>query len=589
MPGIKDILTLPVADQIGLRKDLLRTSPELLLPWWRPCATSVLIVTDGGLDFGTGDFGLSTFVSMLINDGRSYVKFSITLAHLRSDVPDVAVMSGATGVARSIKDFHFDNPDHFTAEKYDEVWLFGIEISFWSASYSTRNGNHAAYPQDRLSDAELVTLNAHMRRGGGVFATGDHGALGRALCGSVNRVRSMRYWNSQVVNGQDEVGMSNARRNDTTQPGDAGTQFSDQSDDIPQPIHPKLYSSRISYFRRERYPHPVLCGPGGRITVLPDHPHEGQCIEPAVLTDKFAPDGSDEYPPLAGGGARVAPEVIAHSHVLAGNTATLGFSSKAPTQAHTFGAISAYNGHAAGVGRVVCDATWHHFVNVNLIGVVEGGGFDDLTPANSVTKHDGFMSTAAGQAVLQKIKEYYVNIGVWIAPPARHACFRSRFWWHALFADRIVEASLVRPDIALDKVPLDLLEHVGTSARDVIGRMAGQCASIEWIFDWFRVDFPELVREIEPWPPVPWPDPPPYLPVDPLKVFDVAIGAAVISLRQQYPYPSKETLDVGERAREIIRKGIEHGLARAISQANKDVAVFERNLKAGAERAKLRL
>lgn len=590
MNKLANVLKLSIAEQLRLRKDLARSSSEVLFPWWRPCSVSVLMVTDGGLDFGIGDFGLSTFVSLMLNDGRSYVRFNITLAHLRSDVPDTAVMVGAAGVAASVKDFRFDNPAHFADSMYDEVWLFGIETDFWNASYGTRNGNHAVYPADRLSDAELRVLNAHMQRGGGVFATGDHGALGRALCGSVNRVRSMRYWDSHFVGGQDEVGMNNARRNDTNQPGDAGSQFSDQSDDIPQAIHLKLYSSPISFFRRERYPHPVLCGPRGRITVMPDHPHEGECVAPTQLTETFPPDGTEEYPAASGGGPRVEPEVIAHSHVPAGNTATFFGSSKVATQAHTFGGISAYNGHAAGVGRVVCDSTWHHFINVNLIGVVEDGRFDDLEPANSPTKHDGFMSTPSGQAALAEIKEYFVNVGVWIAPPARHQCFRNRFWWEAIYRDRVVEASMVRTDIPLAEIPLELLHHIGSSARDVIGRMAGQCASIEWIFDLFRKNWPELVHLIDPWPPFPSPDPPPYLPIDPLKLFDTAIGAAVVSLRQHFPYPSKEAAqELNERASKVINEGLEKGLQRGLQQMAKDLSQFHKALDVGAERAKMKI
>lgn len=57
---------------------------------------------------------------------------------------------------------------------------------------------------------------------------------------------------------------------------------------------------------------------------------------------------------------------------------------------HSFGLVSAYDGHPAGVGRITCDSTWHHFINVNLIGVLAGGDFDDFqedstthTPANT--------------------------------------------------------------------------------------------------------------------------------------------------------------------------------------------------------------
>jgi hypothetical protein len=103
---------------------------------------------------------------------------------------------------------------------------------------------------------------------------------------------------------------------------------------------------------------------------------------------------------------------------------------KIPAIAHSFGVVSAYDGHRAnGMGWVVCDSTWHHFVNVNLIGVVEGGVFDEFAiPGESATKHDGFLSTPAGLAALNKIKNYYTNIGFWISPPGKHACFHRCTW-----------------------------------------------------------------------------------------------------------------------------------------------------------------
>ena len=40
-----------------------------------------------------------------------------------------------------------------------------------------------------------------MDGGGGLFATGDHGALGKALCGEVPRARSMRRWDDSSGGG----------------------------------------------------------------------------------------------------------------------------------------------------------------------------------------------------------------------------------------------------------------------------------------------------------------------------------------------------------------------------------------------------
>ncbi|MGB3798175.1 MAG: hypothetical protein WA952_00090, partial [Lewinella sp.] len=219
----------------------------------------VLLLANGFLDFGTGDFGLSTFVGALKHDGRSYVRFDITLAHRGGFVGDPGV-----AVARSIANFRFEDSDHFGDNTYDQVWLFGADRG--------ENGQ-------QLGNDELLILTDFMNAGGGVFATGDHGNLGKSLCGSVPRVREMRLWD----NASGKVGMVDPQRNDTNQSGrDTGSQFDDQSDDIPQNIAPKIYSSWIGGFWRETYPHPLLCSPIGRITVLPDHAHEGECIAPTT-------------------------------------------------------------------------------------------------------------------------------------------------------------------------------------------------------------------------------------------------------------------------------------------------------------------
>ena len=312
--------------RLNLKRRLeYRLHPELIHPWWRRCPVKVLLVTDGGLDFGEGDFGLSTLVRVLKNEAPGRARFELTLAHIR-DVSDVRMLAGEPGIANRIKQFRFDNTSHFTPTMYDQVWLFGIETNYSGMP------NRGTF----LADAEIAALHAHMQRGGGVFATGDHGFLGRALCGGLPRVRGMRHW-GDFPNSSDagnEVSMTGPRRNDTNQIGyDAGSQFSDQSDDIPQPLDLLLYSSYSSALTRARYPHPLLCGRTGRIDVFPDHPHEGECRVPPNVTESFG--GAEEYP-LDAGGTRIVPEVIAWSRVVAGNDSR---GTKTATVAHTFGAI----------------------------------------------------------------------------------------------------------------------------------------------------------------------------------------------------------------------------------------------------------
>jgi hypothetical protein len=361
-PSIKSLL-----DQTMERRAAYRNDPEAYLPWlMRRCTVRVLLVADGFIDFSTHDFGLSAFLDTLINDTLFYVRFDITLAHLRNDASDEEMAVGTAGVTRRITGFVFDNPNHFTTSMYDEVFIFASDTYYHYSSYSTREANPGNYPADRLGNAEYQALSAFMDGGGGVFATGDHGALGKGMCYELKRIRNMRYWDSTSPNFDlDEVSMSGPRRNDTNNAGHNGSQeFDDQSDDIPQTIQPRLYRTRYHHYCRGAYPHPLLCGPNGIIRVLPDHPHEGECIVPSDLTLTYPYDNSVEYPNAIGGSYRVSPEIVATSIVPAGNTA--GF--KTPTEFQRFGAICAYDGHRAGVGRASTDATWHHFININLIG-----------------------------------------------------------------------------------------------------------------------------------------------------------------------------------------------------------------------------
>jgi hypothetical protein len=583
-------------DLVARRRELLRDHPFAIFPWRRPCIVKALLVTDGSLDFGPGDFGLSAFVDILLHDGRSHVAFELTLAHLATGVSGAAVQQGAAGIARSVTGFEFDNPAHFTPTMYDQVWLFGFEFlgGYHQTFYANRDADRARFPDDRLGDAELDALTAHMNRGGGLFATGDHGTIGRFLCGSVDRIRSMRHWQDF---GGGQVSMTGSLRNDSNEVGhDPGAQFSDQSDDVPQRLDLRLYTTWAGLLREARYPHPVMCGRLGRIDVFPDHPHEGEAREPDDLT-LTCRDGSAEYPPAAGGGLRPRPEVVAWGHVPAGNTAVVNNQpTKQATQAHRFGVISTYDGHRAGVGRVVCDSTWHHFVNVNLIGVVESGGFDDFpspnpadpgTPGTHLSKHIGFLASPSGRAALDKIKEYYVNVGVWISPPERIDCMNSRLWWDLVWADRIVEATLERGTRSLDDIALVDLLHMGIHARDVLGRLAGACQSLHWVLPWFEEIYIELIPEIDPW--LPWEperlrDEPrlPFVDLQPL--LDITVGSALVALRQAYPYPPADRRQLDELSVEVAFKGATAGLRRGLEQLASDLRTAAELVQTGRRR-----
>ena len=506
--------------EIRQRQQEYEADPSARPVLLQPCEIKILMVTDGvgGFivgSFGVADFGLRALLGELAVPPNPWVRFEVTKAHRRTD-PNA-----------HISDFRFDAID---LSQYDEIWLFAVE----------RAGTE-------ISESELRVVAEFMDNGGGVFATGDHEDLGVAICGRIPRVRSMRkwYWPKPGPNGEPVAPkVDGPDRHDTLSPGnDPGVQFDDQSDDTPQHITPRMYSSEPwnPYFHRS-YPHPLLCGPRGAIQVLPDHPHEGECYEPSDLSASFTFDGhtTTEYP------AGAAPEVIAWSTIRGGRTSSdvKGFLN--PRQ---FGAIGAYDGHRVGVGRVSVDATWHHFFDVNLIG--ELGEPDPI-------KGIGFNATPAGHAAYEEIKVYHRNIGLWLAreETQKQIWERALWWvrWHPVIAMD------VRPTYLSDMAALDLNEllRIGREARGVLSKVTSQCTVHWWITQhMLRPQFPQLWEEmraaLDPWQRVA--DPSAESSEEPLQQpvpdvvgsahaemsLDAMLGAAVYGVASQFSTPNEET------------------------------------------------
>lgn len=386
-----------------------------------PCKQNILMVTDGSLSFGTAGFGLSEFVTIIKSGGHT-----VSTAH-RTGGGVASTIAGNFNFATAATPVNRTN--------YDQLWLFGFTSS-------------------ALSAAEQTTIAQFMQAGGGVFATGDHATIGSGMGTTLPRVRQMRNWAS--------VPMTSPDRHDTVlEPGSDGIkQFEDQSDDIPQRIFPVFFSNGGPDNQASSWNvHPVLRHESGAVDYLPDHPHESECLAPVPAAGNFA--GVEEWPMAAG--VRIAPQVVAVS-ISAGRFVTN--TGKPPVKPHSFGAISAYDGDAANVGRVVCDATWHHFVNVNLNGSGSGGRSGLYAAGNPTPEY-------------LKIQRYYLNTARWLAPKNRRSCWP--FLQAALtrFDFEIAELRLPLPH----PCPWDPLLKIGVVAEEVMTRHWGLGAMAEIVDD----------------------------------------------------------------------------------------------------------
>ena len=292
--------------------------------WWRrPSKVRILMYADGSVHFSGGGFlGLQYVYNLLKSRSYFYVDFQIEFAH-RDGTDPTATIPGALPLTSPALDL---------MNRFDEVWFFGIN------------------PTPNLTAAEVTLLDQFMAapKQGGVLVTGDHAELGKGIAGQITRAGGMRRypapqasppgWNTTLEEGPD---------------ANLTFDFNDQSDDEPQTIRYKRYSvdSMLAFQRRYR-PHPVLCGPDGPIDILPDHQHEGEALAPAVAV------GDPHWPSKAG--HQQLPEVIGFGRIK---------DPAATNHGKEIGVVSAYDGHNVDIGRIVADATWHHWFDINLTGV----------------------------------------------------------------------------------------------------------------------------------------------------------------------------------------------------------------------------
>ena len=396
---------------------LAKLDRQFVLTKYKECTPKILVVTDG-LSFNPADgFGLTQFVSTLAT------------STIHGMTPQVVTKVRTTG------GFRFDDPtEGVLKSRYDVVFILGI----YGAGTNP------------VSAAEKQAIGAFMQAGGGVFATGDHQDLGASMSADLPRVRNMRHWTSGTPH------VSNTNRISTNVSGaNEREDFDDQSDIIPQNLYPnfRTVAGNPAGVARPGMAHPLLqLAPLPGVTnpvieVFPDHPHEGECFVPTNLSTTFLLGSAnvDEWPAAPVGG-RVSPEAVAYSMSHGSGFSSGPTGPKDALVPRAFVAICAYDGQRANVGRVVTDATWHHFVNINLDGT--GSGLLGLQSAPGV---DG--------PALTRIRQYYRNIATWLMPKNTRRCLRfphflQELRHYPLFEEVVVPHVPIGPDPGPDPLPL---------------------------------------------------------------------------------------------------------------------------------------
>lgn len=362
---------------VNFRDSLVAVDIDTILALFKECQPHVLVVTDT-LDFDPGnDFGLTQFVNTL------------KASTIHGMTPKVTTASRSNDPNADLPNYDFTNATNgLLKSRHDVVFLFGA-----------RSEGSSPLPQPQVD-----AIARFMEAGGGVFATGDHETLGASLCGDVPRVRAMRKW--KAVSSPPSASGTNRFSTNLSGPNE-GEEFSDQSNTQPQ----RLYANFRTQAGGTGQPHPLLQlqAPRRILEVFPDHPHEGECLVPASLATDFPLDGVDvpEWPNDLTGAA-LSPEIVAMS-VSHGD----GFGAKQALVPKLFAAIVGYDGHRANKGRVSTDATWHHFININIDGTGAGGGFSGLQSPPGTDTED-----------LIRIREHYVNIATWLMPKKVRKCLR---------------------------------------------------------------------------------------------------------------------------------------------------------------------
>lgn len=466
--------------KINIADVFRRPLTDLLVEWKFKTWVDILVVVDTEIATEPGvEFGVGSVIQLIRATGVGCMRFRVDIALRVNEAPSVVAAPAEFGPR--YRGFRFDMQAGGThvIDKYEQIWCFGFKPSNSGSTNDAEIDQAFALP---ATDSELAKLAQWMNdRKGGLFGTGDHHFLGASMCRKIPRLGTMRRWTNAT--GVPPIGTPD--RIDTLRPpspafepgAPGGPQAlgngPHQGDGTPQPIQWVTWQrSRWPIYWKKR-PHPVLCHPKlGPIDVMPDHAHEGLCIEQSGINAgaTFDFDGTGakpEYPDGIGGSPKPLPSIIAYGSTLGDPPYNFA---KGPQPARaSFPMISVYDGHLAGVGRVATDSTWHHWMDVNIATLKAADGVE-----------------------WKKISRYFINLAVWLNPPG----LKTHCLWYTTLVSHFEYPGFE------EYWPERPVLELGDALRRHLSLIYGPCWVTEriwWELIWVRRLFPwEILKERDP-------------------------------------------------------------------------------------------
>lgn len=407
---------------------------------------------------------------------------------------------------------------------YDQVWFFGTHQA---SRTKFTSGLVSGGPDSELIHTELEVLREWMsvgeghKIGGGVLMTGDHSqklltgtfpgknplcpdlhtdekylGIGRALGRCVPRAGRLRTWEGEPTNRPED-----SLNTQAPVPGSDIESQSLQLDPLPQQLFLLRFDEKGNPSRRGK-PHPLFSYKNGNwIQFFPDHAHEGAIVVPN--DDEFA--NVHEWPTSKY--VQPRPRVVARG--LDHRTCSL------------IDLIAAYNGDCVGVGRIVADSTWHHYVSVNLTSL----------------PHPSEVGTPADH-----IGQFYGNLALWLTPRRRRREMA-----------RVMFCRLANHPLMFEEVGGDLL-NIGRTAYAALMHEASPC-EIQELLD---AAVPDAYREM--YETIYFPEAGTVLSPFPSKI--LVLACIVNSYHEEMILTNKTCAEIDEqRADELIDSGFRDALS----------------------------